>query len=102
MDIEIKNKLLEVIRKIRTWDPEEDSAETLLTLCDEFDKIKPDAGISLKDWTDITQLGCAAEYKERVDRKLSYPIWACDFDGNCIVGTGEWYIEHIDEIDGEY
>jgi hypothetical protein len=101
MDIEIKNKLLEVIQKIRTWDPEEDSAETLLTLCDEFDKIKP-AGISLDDWTDITQLGCAAEYKERVDRKLSYPIWACDFDGNCIVGTGEWYIEHMDEIDGEY
>jgi hypothetical protein len=83
MDIEIKNKLLEVIQKIRTWDPEEDSAETLLTLCDEFDEIKP-AGTSLDDWTDITQLGCAAEYKERVDRKLSYPIHACDFDGNCM------------------
>ena len=65
MDIEIKNKLLEVIREIRAWDPEEDSAETLLTLCDEFDKIKPDADISLEDWTDITQLGCAAEYKKR-------------------------------------
>jgi hypothetical protein len=32
----------------------------------------------------------------------TYPIWACDFDGNCIVGAGEWSIEHIDEIDGEY
>jgi hypothetical protein len=102
MDIEIKNKLLEVIREIRAWNPEEDSAETLLTLCDEFSRVKPDADISLEDWTDITQLGCAAEYKERVDRKSSYPIWACDFDGNCIVGAGEWSIKHIDEIDGEY
>ena len=32
MDIEIENKLLEVIREIRAWDPEEDSAETLLTV----------------------------------------------------------------------
>jgi hypothetical protein len=102
VDIEIKNKLLEMIREIRAWDPEEDSAETLLTLCDEFSRVKPDADISMEDWTDITQLGCAAEYKKRVDRKSSYPIWACDFDGNCIVGAGEWSIEHIDEIDGEY
>jgi hypothetical protein len=102
VDIEIKNKLLEVIRGIRAWNPEEDTAETLLTLCDEFSRVKPDADISLEDWTDITQLGWAAEYKRRVDKKSSYPIWACDFDGNCIVGAGEWSIEHIDEIDGEY
>ena len=89
MDIEIKNKLLEMIREIRAWDPKEDSAETLLTLCDEFSRVKPDADISMEDWTDITQLGCAAEYKKRVDRKSSYPIWACDFDGNCIVGACE-------------
>ena len=102
MDIEIKNKLLEVIRQIRAWDTEEDSAETLLILCDEFDLVKPNSSISLDDWTDIKQLGCAGEYKERVDKKSSYPIWACDFDGNCIIGASKWSIEHIDEIDGEY
>ena len=73
MDIEIKNKLLKIIRKIRTWDPEEDSAEMLLILCDEFDKIKPNSSISLDDWINIRQLGCATEYTERVDKKLSYP-----------------------------
>jgi len=76
VDIEIQNKLLEVIREIRAWDPKEDSAETLLTLCDEFSRVKPDADISMEDWTDITQLGCAAEYKKRVDRKSSYPIYS--------------------------
>jgi len=43
VDIEIKNKLLEVIGEIRAWDPEENSAETLLTLCDEFNRVKPDS-----------------------------------------------------------
>ena len=102
MDIEIKTKILEVIQQIKTWDPEEYSAEMLLRLCDEFERIKPNPEISLADWTDIKQLGCAAEYKERVDRKASYPIWACDFAGDCIVGTDEWYIEHIEDIEEKH
>ena len=101
MDIETKNRILDVIRKIRTWDPEEYNAETLLYFCDEFDRIKPNPDISLSDWTDINKLGCAAKYKEHVDRKANYPIWACDFEGNCIVGICEWYIEHIDDIEGK-
>jgi hypothetical protein len=100
--LEINNKILEMIRKIRTWDPEEDSAAALLFLCDEFDRIKPNSDISLVDWTDIKQLGRAAQYKKRVDRKASYPIWASDFEGNCIVGTSELYIEHIDEIEEKH
>ena len=70
----MKNKILEVIQQIKAWDPEEYNAEMLLRLCDEFDRIKPNPEISLADWTDIKQLGCAMEYKERVDRKASYPI----------------------------
>ncbi len=102
MDIEIKNKILEVIGKIRRWDPEEDSAATLLCLYDEFDRIKPNPDILLADWTDIKQIGCAAHYKKRVDRKANYPIWACDFEGNCIVGASELYIKHIDEIEVKF
>jgi hypothetical protein len=102
MNIEMKNKILEVIQQIKAWDPEEYNAEMLLRLCDEFDRIKPNPDMSLADWTDITQLGCAAEYKERVDRKASYPIWACDFAGDYIVGTDEWYIEHIDDIEEKH
>lgn len=102
MDIEIKNQILEVIRKIRIWDPEEDSATALLFFCDEFDRIKPNPEISIADWTDIKQLGCAAQHKKRVDKKASYPIWACDFEGNCLVCTSELYIEHIDEIEEKH
>jgi hypothetical protein len=101
MNIEIKNQILEVIQQIKAWDPEEYNAEMLLRLCDEFDRIKPNSDITLADWTDIKQLGCAAEYKERVDRNTNYPIWACDYAGDCIVGTGEWYIKHIDDIEGK-
>jgi hypothetical protein len=102
MDIETKNKLLEVIQQIKAWDPEEYNAEMLLRLCDEFDRIKPNPDISLADWTDIKQLGCAVKYKERVDRKATYQIWACDFAGDCIVGTDEWYIEHIGDIEEKH
>lgn len=101
MDIEIKNQILKVIQQIKAWDPEEYNAETLLRLCDEFDRIKPNPDITLSDWTDITKLGCAAKYKERIDINANYPIWACDFAGDCIVGTRDWYIEHIDDIEGK-
>ena len=103
MDIEIKNRMLEVIQQIKAWDPEEYNAGMLLRLCDEFDRIKPNPDVSLADWTeDIKQLGCAAEYKEKVDKNTSYPIWACDFAGDCVVGIGEWYIEHIDDIEEKH
>jgi hypothetical protein len=60
--------------------------------------MKPNPDVSLADWTDIKQLGWAAEYTERIDIKASYPIWACDFAGDCIVSTAEWYIENVDDI----
>ncbi|MDQ1251162.1 MAG: hypothetical protein QG646_231 [Euryarchaeota archaeon] len=99
MDIEIKDRILEVVHKIKMWNPKEDCVETLLNLCNEFDEVKPNTDISLDDWIDITHLGCAAEYKERVDGRSNYPIWTCDSAGNCIVGEGKWYIENIDNID---
>jgi hypothetical protein len=102
MNAAIETQLFEIVKQIKAWDPEEYNAEMLLRLCDEFDRIKDNPDISLADWTDIKQLGCAAEYKERVDRKVSYPIWACDFAGDCIVGTDEWYIEHIDDIEEKH
>jgi hypothetical protein len=71
VDIEIKNKLLEVIREIRAWDPEEDSAETLLTLCDEFNRVKPDVDISLEDWTDITQLVLQSIKRELIGNRVT-------------------------------
>jgi hypothetical protein len=51
--------------------------------------------MSLNDWTDIKQLGCAAEYKKRAYRKSSYPIWACDFSGDCIVGAGKYILKIV-------
>jgi hypothetical protein len=101
MDMEIKDRILEVVRKIRMWNPEEDSAETLLNLCNEFDEVKPNTDIYLDDWTDITQLGCAVKYKEQVDKRPNYPILACDSAGNCVIGEGEWCIKNIDHIDRE-
>ena len=99
MDIEIKNQILEIIQQIKAWDPEEYNAEMLLRLCDEFNRIKPNPDITLADLIDLKQLGCAAEYKEKVDRNANYPILACDYAGDCIVGVDEWYIEHIDDIE---
>jgi len=48
MDIEIKNKMLEIIQQIKAWDPEEYSAAVLLCLYDKFDTIKPNPDISLE------------------------------------------------------
>jgi hypothetical protein len=96
-----ETKLFEIVEKIRAWDPEEENVKTLLDLCNEFDEEKPEMGISLDDYTDITQFGVAKEFRDRVDHKSSYPIWACDFAGNCIVGEGKWSIEHIDDIEEE-
>lgn len=101
MDLETENKLFEIVGKIREWDPDEDSAETLLNFYDEFERVKPENEINLDKYTDITNLGVAKEYQKRVDRISSYLILACDFDGNCIVSADEWYIENIDDIEEE-
>lgn len=98
-DENTENQLFEIVRKIRAWDPETEYISVLMDLCNEFDDVKPFTGVSLDDYTDITDLGVAAEYKERVSAKSSYPVWACDFLGNCIVGEGAWCIESIESIE---
>ena len=93
----IENQLAEIAEKIRVWDPEENSVETLLNLCNEYSKL---SGMNVNDWVNVIQFGCATKYEERVARYSQYPIWACDLEGNCIIGTDSWDIEHIADIDG--
>ena len=53
-----------------------------------------------KSWWDDngTDLPVAEKFEDRVMVKSSYPIWACNDAGDCLVGAGADEIEHIDDI----
>lgn len=52
---------------------------------------------------DMTSLPCAPEFKERVfAHAASYPIWACDTRGRCLVGVSADEIEYISGIESTY
>lgn len=40
----------------------------------------------------------AEKYNDQVNKNASYPIWACNDDGDCLVGDRADEIEHISDI----
>lgn len=49
--------------------------------------------------TNGSNLPVSPEYRKRVSALASYPIWACNDDGFCLVGATADEIEHITDID---
>lgn len=53
----------------------------------------------IEDFVDITSLHVAGNYKEIVSKYSDYPIWACDFNGWCLVGETLDEVESIDQVE---
>ena len=47
---------------------------------------------------DMTALPHADQIPDLLQPYTSYPIWACDINGNCLVGDDADSIEHAEEI----
>lgn len=92
------NVLDEVVEKIKLWNPETQGVNVLLDLCNELDKVKHESGIALEDYYDITQFPVAQKYQDPVNKYAEYPIWACDFEGDCMTGEGKFEIETLKSI----
>jgi hypothetical protein len=114
MEFNLKDQLKETewyAEKIKNWDPAKtregvycDNAEILLNLIRGFKQCLKDLsefGIDKKieDYVDIASLKVAGNYEEIVSKYLGYPIWACDFNGFCLVGENLDEVESIDRIE---
>lgn len=95
------NDIEAIATEIKAWDPEKQSAKSLLELIAEFIDVCKNSNLELDECVDIKSLGVAEKYKENVLKHSDYPIWACDYDGNCLVGD-KLKIEHIDTVVANY
>ena len=106
--VELADERLEVLQdEIFKWDPENDSIQDLasdldelITLINEINKVLVHGNRRIDNYIDTTELGCAARFKERVNKMANYPIWACDHYGYCLIGEEMEEVKHIDEIEG--
>ncbi len=75
--------------------------QTIQTLIDEIDELTKTMDNEEKNnWWDVngSNLPVAVKYDKIVSHNASYPIWACNDDGDCLVGDRADEIEHIEDI----
>ena len=114
MGYDLKDTLIEArwyAKTINEWDPAltragvyyNDATSLLNLIRDLKDKLKELSfyGVEkrLDDFVNIRSLKVAGNYKEIVSKYSDYPLWACDFNGYCLVGNDLDKIESIDRIE---
>jgi len=80
------------------------TSDGIESLIEELENIE--SGMSeedFKNWWDKngSDLPVSATYRDRVLKRSSYPIWACDDEGFCLVGATADEIEYIDDIEND-
>jgi len=78
-------------KAIAYWDY--DDIKNLRLMLDRLEK-----NALYKDDINYSSLPVHPNYLTDVDEKAIYPIWACDKNGNCLVGDNATFFEHIDNI----
>ena len=73
--------------------------EELEEIEENIDEKDWERGMRLTEAVDLSSLPSSEKYKDRVDRVSTYPVWACDDNGKCLVGSGDFHIQHIDDIE---
>lgn len=87
-----KGGLMKKVRKI--WNPKTETVEMLRDRLIEL-KFQCAEGEKLEDLIDIAGLPTCPIPD---DIPTTYPIWAMDFENNCLVGENLGEIESLDEI----
>lgn len=83
-----------LVNRVAAWDHEK--VEDLMDILDQIPEALRDAGYPPRtgdviDYSDLPS--------EPVPEKIAgYPVWACDKQGNCLVGDAADQIEHIASI----
>ena len=92
-------KVKEIVEKIDLWNPEMQRTIVLLKLLNELTEVLYGIlDIKLDKYVNLRALPVREFYKDVVDKYSAYPIWTCDFEGSCLVGTEKFEIERIDAI----
>ena len=82
--------------KIESWNLQcvGEIKEALEELFDVVEQIREYRPCSVSEYVDLCDLPSV-----HVPAKVTtYPIWCMDLSGFCLVGEGELFIEHIDDI----
>ena len=95
-----QNELEKIKDAIKNWDKKD--IEVLFNLLYDAEEICQELEYEFSHEIDMSSLPVSDKFKDEVDEYSTYPIWACDDNGDCLVGESADSIENIKAIKNYY